>query len=721
MKSVKKIILVVLVTAIVGVVAFFSLSQKTDNNNDSDVTEPQSVSSQESSTPKTAVRSQKQESEPSVVEEPKAPPIKMKKTTLSLGVGETYTLQTTSNAVRWESTDNNILSVDSAGKLKANNTGKAVIKAADKDNNTAECTVTVKEAPDWVSFKNTELTLGVGESYKLPAVLPEGTASSVRKFDSSDEEIVKMMKTDWEGQFKAVKTGTAYVHVKLYNGQEAYCTVTVKAAPTKVTISKPTLTLGTGESYELTAELPKDSAASDIKYTSSNNKVAKITVNDGKINISAEGTGTANITVKTYNGKQSVCKVTVKNAPDYIFFEDNEIKLKVGQKSKLACKLSEGSAAMDISYRCSNDYVLKMTKSNGEAEFEAKAAGEAWITAETYNGLQAYCYILVEEKEKNTSGQASGNNAPQNTSEINNGVPTGGHVTAKDGTPWSDTSGRTLVYTTADSIRMTNNVAVLYSGEKYNIDADSRPDKELKYASGNQAVAKVDMFGTITAVGAGTTDVYITTPEGISDFLEVIVLKSEGSAVYPDVDATNKILDSASLSPVMTGHDEVDEMVGNLISEATDDSMSVSEKVKACYDYLIKNCTYDYSGYKAITADNYLSDEDEEIVEFAYSLLKDHVGTCENFSSAFTIIMRRLGFNANNAYGNVAMLSGGFDGHYWTDVEIGGKHYIFDPDVELSAYDGNEIKYMYYGMNPSPNYNVYRYLYLTKVHGFARG
>ena len=728
MRFLKKIALIILITLIGGVIAFFALSQKTDNSTDTEVERSQQTSSEESSKQMAEATRKQQSSEPSE-EIKKDPPVKMKKTTLSLGAGENYTLSTTQKAIKWESSDKNILTVDEKGKVTAKNVGKATVKAYDKDNNSAECTVTVKESPEWVSLKEYELTLGVGENYKLSAVLPEGSAAASRKFDSSDGEIIKMTKTDWEGQFTALKAGSAYVHVKLYNGQEAYCNVTVKAAPKKVDISSKTLTLGAGDKTELRYTLPKDTAAGNITVKSSDGKIVKVTRDGDKLSVSAEKEGTANVSVKTYNGKEAVCKITVKKAPEFVSLVKNEIELKVGQKYTLGSKVSDGAAALERNYSCSNDYVLKMTKTKWEAVFEAIAAGEAWVSVETYNGMQDYCHVIVAEKENSAKGNSNGSNnnsnngnsENQNNNSQWNGTPTGGHVTAPDGTPWTDNSGRTMVYTTYDSIRLTNNTAVLRQGNKYNIDADSRADNELSYSSSDGSVAKVDQYGTVTAVKSGTANIIITTPEGISDKLEVIVLSDSTSLSYPNVGDTDSILNSASLSPMMTNYGEVDDMVGSIISQVTNDSMSPAQKVRACYDYLVKNCTYGYSGYKAITVSDYLSDEDEEIVEFAYSILKDHVGTCENFSAALTVIMRRLGFEANTAYGDVAMLSGGFDGHYWTDVEIGGKHYIFDAQVENNAMDGDNIHYRYYGMKPELNNNVYRYSYTTRVHGFYRG
>jgi len=714
LKTIHKTGIIVFATLVIGVVAFFALAPKTEQSDNNTPAESSISAKENSKAPKPAKKSEQSSTVESKPEEKKEPVCKEKKD-FSLGLEESFTPKLSIKAVRWESSDKNIASADKKGKIKASNTGKAIIKAFDKDDNFAELTVTVKPAPDWVALKEYELTIGVGETYKLPAVLPEGTAAAGRKFDSSDPEIVKMNKTDWEAEFTAVKTGTSYIHVKLYNGVEAYCTVNVKPAPAKITLSSKTLTLGVGEKTELKATLSKDSVGK-VTFTSSDKKAIKITQENNVCTISAEKEGTAVITTKTYNGKTAECKVIVKKAPEYVSMSKDEITLKVGQKATLGSKLNDGAASLSRTYTCSNDYVLKMTKDKWEAAFEAVNPGEAWISVQTYNGLEAYCYVIVEPKEEKK---------PEDQTDSQpewEGTPTGGHVTSSDGTPWSDHSGRTVVYTDSNSIRLTNNVAVLTTGEKYNIDADNRPDNQLSYLTKDSSVAKADKYGTVTAVGIGSTDIVIRTPEGVSSRLTVLVLNTQDTTSHPDKSATDSVLNSATLSPMISNHSEIDEMVNTIISENVNDSMTNAQKVQACFDYIVRNCTYEYSGYKAITADNYISDEDQEIVEFAYSLLKEHKGTCENFAAAFTIIMRRLGFNANMAYGNISMVTGGFDGHYWTDVEIDGKHYIFDTDVEVEITgSGNEIQHSYYGMKPELNSSTYHYSYLTKVHGFSIG
>ena len=70
------------------------------------------------------------------------------------------------------------------------------------------------------------MTLKVGKTASVSAVLPDNTGAAKRTYRSSNASVVKMTKTDWTGEFKAMKPGTSYVTVRLYNGKEASIKVT---------------------------------------------------------------------------------------------------------------------------------------------------------------------------------------------------------------------------------------------------------------------------------------------------------------------------------------------------------------------------------------------------------------------------------------------------------------------------------------------------------------
>ena len=110
-------------------------------------------------------------------------------------------------------------------------------------------------------------------------------------------------------------TGTATITIKTYNGKTASCKVTVKAAPNSVKLSTSSLTLKAGQTYVISESTNSGSYANadNLKWTSSNTKVASVKKGSAnKATITAKAKGTANITLKTYNGKTATCKVTVK-------------------------------------------------------------------------------------------------------------------------------------------------------------------------------------------------------------------------------------------------------------------------------------------------------------------------------------------------------------------------------------------------------------------------
>ena len=118
---------------------------------------------------------------------------------------------------------------------------------------------------------------------------------------------------------KAVGTGTASVRVTLYNGRTATCKVTVKKAPASVKISPSSLTLNVGESYTIKENTNSGSYAhaANLKWTSANTRVVTVKKGSGnKAVLKAVSEGTANVKLTLYNGKTTICKVTVVDCSD---------------------------------------------------------------------------------------------------------------------------------------------------------------------------------------------------------------------------------------------------------------------------------------------------------------------------------------------------------------------------------------------------------------------
>ena len=120
-----------------------------------------------------------------------------------------------------------------------------------------------------------------------------------------------MTRTDWQGDFVGVKPGTAYVTVKTYNGKESTCKVTVRSAPSSVTISKKAMTLKVGQTASLSCSVPSGSGCASRTFRTSNSSVVKMTKTNWTGSFKAVKPGVAYVTVRTYNGKESSCKITV--------------------------------------------------------------------------------------------------------------------------------------------------------------------------------------------------------------------------------------------------------------------------------------------------------------------------------------------------------------------------------------------------------------------------
>lgn len=135
------------------------------------------------------------------------------------------------------------------------------------------------------------------------------------------------------------------------------------------------------------------------------------------------------------------------------------------------------------------------------------------------------------------------------------------------------------------------------------------------------------------------------------------------------------LLNNAELYPTLTGDSYCDEIVLETLAQITTEDMSTYDKVLACYNYLIDNCTY---------GDNVLRldfPEDNGTAR-AYGMLVGHVGACDDYSCAFAALTRAIGLNCYTVYGQTARADGGYTGHIWCVIAIGGVEYVFDPQID---------------------------------------
>ena len=344
--------------------------------------------------------------------------VNLSKTSLKLGVGESLTIEEITNKgtyanadnLKWSSSDSNVVAVvkqsSNKAKLTAKGKGTAAVTLKLYNGTTANCTVTVMEEPSKVTLKNTDIVLGKGETYIISETTNNGSYanSDNLKWSSSNSKIVTVNKQSGnKAKITAKGSGTAKITVKLYNGKTASCKVTVKTAPSSVSLNKTSITLGVGEDYTLYELTNKGTYANEdnLKWSSSNSKVAVVEkMSKNKAKITAKGEGTATITVKTYNGKTASCKVTVKAAPKSVKLSTTYKKLNLDAVFVISETTDSGSYAnrKNLKWSSSNNKVVEVKQiSSNKAKLIAKGVGSATITLKLYNGLSASCKITVEK------------------------------------------------------------------------------------------------------------------------------------------------------------------------------------------------------------------------------------------------------------------------------------------------------------------------------------
>ena len=163
--------------------------------------------------------------------------------------------------------------------------------------------------------------------------------------------------------------------------------------------------------------------------------------------------------------------------------------------------------------------------------------------------------------------------------------------------------------------------------------------------------------------------------------------------------ALRELINEAPLRPYTFHNDELNKTVDALFAELFLPGMDTYDKVKACYDWLVKNTVYKRPGH---TGSGHW--------DCALQAFQDNKGTCDCYSSAFAAMMRRIGLESYVVEGITSANSGGMTGHVWTVMVLDGKTYVFDPQVEdaiANRTSSKEIEYVRFGL-PEPN-GKYKY------------
>lgn len=122
-----------------------------------------------------------------------------------------------------------------------------------------------------------------------------------------------------------------------------------------------------------------------------------------------------------------------------------------------------------------------------------------------------------------------------------------------------------------------------------------------------------------------------------------------------------------------------------------------AEEIRAAYLWLIENVYF--ADPVGLDAWRYHGDPDAPppyLENRALSPLRFGVGSCEDFAAAMAVLLRRMGYKAQYVSGLTISVEGEFVDHAWTVVQLDGKWYHLDPQLEQNVVKSGRVSFRYF-------------------------
>ncbi len=317
--------------------------------------------------------------------------VSFKKTSLTLGAGDTYPLEATlpantRSALKWQSSDPKVAAVDQSGVVTALARGSANIIVTTENNKKAVCKIKVICQPTRLELSGQAFSLYAGDTVNLNWKVDSDEAKVTVEIE--DQTIAKFKSCNAKrAVIVGVSGGTTRVTASTLNGLTASATIFVRPEPSYIRLRESSITLGVGESYDI---VPDTDAASveELTYSSGKKSVAKVS-SDGVI--TAVKSGSSTITIKGPHDISTKLYVQVVKAPTQLTLSPETVTLAPGQRQPLSAALPKDTDSQ-LTFVSSAPEVAEV---NGEGVITGVSEGETVITASTFNGCVAQCAVTV--------------------------------------------------------------------------------------------------------------------------------------------------------------------------------------------------------------------------------------------------------------------------------------------------------------------------------------
>lgn len=557
--------------------------------------------------------------------------------TMTKGTSETLTVTGTpadaleGQTITWKSSNKDVVTVDSEGKVEAVGVGNATITAtaAGKSDSVK---ITVNNPLKKITVDPATLTLKKGTSKTLSVKYDpaDTTDNKAVTWESSDKSVATV---DANGKVTALKDGSATITAKV-GKLTATCALTVQEKKlTGISLDKTALELSKGQSSEALKVIYTPADTTDDKtvtWSSADEEIA--TVKNGVVTAKATGTTKITATVGTHKAE---CTVTVNAKLTGIKVTPDKVTVEKGQKANLNVTYLPADTTDEkaVTWKSENESVATVDE-NGVVTAVAGGKTKVIATAKANNKITAVCEVKVPihtesialnkteitDLLKGKTEKLEVSFIPSNTEDSREvkwtssaadiaAVDANGTVKAlKEGTA-------TITATTADGkhtasctvtvkeIHLTDvkldemkNPSELFKGEKHQIKIglnpiDTTDNVIYTFASSDEKVVSVDKNGMVTALKNGKATITITVKTTNTDFektltyditVEEIPLESieiKGDVTSLEEGKTTKL--NVVFNPTNTTYDKTVVWSSSDTKVATVDANGVVKAVKA--------------------------------------------------------------------------------------------------------------------------------------------
>ncbi|MBR4827000.1 MAG: Ig-like domain-containing protein [Bacteroidales bacterium] len=306
----------------------------------------------------------------------------------------------TNKTVTWKTSNSNIVSVTTSGKVTARKAGSATITATSQDGGfPAKCSIKVIAKVvnvTGVSVYPASLSMVKGDKEKLLAVVePTNATDPTVTWDTTNPDVVTVSS---DGYVTAVGGGEAQVVATTNDGGFiASCNVTVTVPVTAIALNRYDLQLKKGDIDYLTVSFePTDATDQTVTWASSAPTIVSVT---SKGKVTALNGGEAIITATSNDGgHQASCVVTVEIPLVSIAVTPSSCELETGDSKQLQVSFTPSTATnQKVNWSSNNTYVATV---DSKGLVTAVGAGGATIYAQSDEdfGIWSSCYVTVKDK-----------------------------------------------------------------------------------------------------------------------------------------------------------------------------------------------------------------------------------------------------------------------------------------------------------------------------------